>query len=222
MVDLCRNFSTEWEYVYSSVNATIELKQQKITDGTTIDYPMNEQIKSHLDNYTKEQLDNWTTSKIVIYENAEQLDLFIEESISGLKLDRKLYFGMISDEIAAKIYCATGLSLNRYNCAIRPSEIRKVLKSHGNPIVEANRGQRAITNSDFRNIPIIVSEADEIRLSPKLFQGKAVIEFVKTIEGKTTVVSYISNKHYDLTVQTMYASNEKENLATVADAKPLP
>lgn len=175
-----------------------------------------------LEPYASKQIENWAKSKIVIYKSPEQLETFIEDAINGVNLDKKLYFGMISNAISDKIYQATGLDLNKYNCTIRPSEVRKVLRSHGNPVVEAERGQRAITVSDFKNIPVIVSEADEIRLSPKLFQGKAVIEFVKTINGKTTIVSYVSNRHHDLTVQTMYASIEKENLATAADVKPLP
>ena len=183
---------------------------------------MDEKNEKYLDEYSEAQRENWANSKIVFYENIEQLEAFIEDSLNGINLDRKLYFGMISKEIGRKIYEATGLLLDKYNCAIRPSEIRKVFKSHGNPLTEAQRGQRAITVNDFKNIPLIIADADEIRLSPKLFQGKAVIEFIKTIEGKTTVISYISNSHHDLTVQTRYASKEKENLATAADAMPLP
>jgi len=44
------------------------------------------------------------------------------------------------------------------------------------------------------------------------------ISFEKTVKGKTTVITYVSDKHMDLSVQTMYAGKEK-SLPTTADVK---
>ena len=61
----------------------------------------------------------------------------------------------------------------------------------------------------------VVSEPDTIRLSPKSRFGKPVIEFEKTINGRVNVITYTSDKHHDLLVQTMYAS--KKSLSTPTD-----
>ncbi len=127
-----------------------------------------------------------------------------------------MYFGAIPKELAARIKQDTGMDVESYNCTLRASEIRKIIADHGAEQNEAQRGQRAITEDDFVSIPQIVQNPDEIRLSDKLFENKPVIEFVKTINGKTTVATYVSKKHLDLTVQTMYSGKNKRNLATAA------
>ncbi len=76
------------------------------------------------------------------------------------------------------------------------------------------RGQRAIVKSDFLNFAKIITNPDEIYLGDKKFENKPVIIFVKTINGKTTAVTYVSAKHHDLTLQTMYSGKNKESLAT--------
>lgn len=70
-------------------------------------------------------------------------------------------------------------------------------------------------------IPKIIEEADFIELDRKKYDGKPIIRFIKTINGRTTVVSYVSQKKHDLGVQTMYSSIKKDSLVTAANAKAL-
>lgn len=174
-------------------------------------------VKYQLKGYSQHQIDNWASSKsIVVYENERQLRQFISDARSGTNLSKKMYFGAITADLAARIKKDTGLDVDRYNCTLRASEIRKIFADHGNEKTEAPRGQRAIEEDDIVAIPQIIQSPDEIRLSDKLFEGKPVIEFAKTINGKTTVAAYVSAKHLDLTVQTMYSGKNKGNLATAA------
>ena len=65
-----------------------------------------------------------------------------------------MYFGIINDLLARKIYAHTGVDVNNYNLTLRASKIRKILlHSHGNSESEALRGQRAITKEDF--LPVV-------------------------------------------------------------------
>ncbi len=54
-------------------------------------------------------------------------------------------------------------------------------------------------------------------LSPKLYHGKPVIEFEKNKNGKINVTAYVSDKHIDLIVQTMYANKKSGNFSTPTD-----
>lgn len=89
-----------------------------------------------------------------------------------------------------------------------------MLKDHGQRAKEANRGQQPITQKDFARIPTVVLNPDNIKLSDKLFEGKPVILFEKEINGRKTVVAYVTKKHMDLTVQTMYFGKEKGSRPT--------
>ncbi len=174
-------------------------------------------VQYHLNPYSEHQIANWKNSKnIVVYKNEYQLRKFIVNAQKGINLNEKMYFGAISQELADRIKRDTGLDVNRYNCTLRASEIRKILHDHGNEEKESLRGQRAITEDDFVLIPQIIQSPDKIVLSDELFEGKPVIHFVKTINGKTTIAAYVSAKHLDLTVQTMYSGKNKGNLSTAA------
>ena len=175
-------------------------------------------VKYQLIPYTEHQKENWAESKsIVVYENQAQLEQFIDDALNKKNLDKKMYFGSVPLALAERVMQETGVDVDGYNCTLRAKEIRKILLySHGNEAVEALRGQRAITKEDIVLIPEIIQNPDQITLSPDLYEGKPAIHFVKTINGKTTVVAYVSKKHLDLTVQTMYAGKNKGNLATAA------
>lgn len=186
-----------------------ELKQKNNFDESNIKYSLN--------SYSQHQIDNWSNNKnIIIYENDNQLRQFIDGARKGENLSQKIYFGAIPKSLALRIKKDTGVEVENFNCTLRASEIRKIISDHGNERTESLRGQRAVVEDDFIAIPQIIQSPDEIRLSDKQFEGKPVIEFVKTINGRTTVVSYVSKKHLDLTVQTMYSGIKKGNLATAA------
>jgi hypothetical protein len=125
-----------------------------------------------------------------------------------------MYFGKIPENLAERIKADTGINVGGYNVSISDYEIRKIFKDHGNEAIEAPRGQRAITEKDIANIPQVIQSPDKIVLDNQYYGGKPVIKFVKTIDGRTTVVSYVSDKHGDLSVQTMYAGRGNGTLAT--------
>lgn len=167
--------------------------------------------------YTSHQKENWANSKrIVIYDSAGQLSGFVDEAIAGKNLDKKLYFGTVSKAVGKRIYNATGLDVEGYNCSPAADEVRKILKDHGDEKNEDKRGQRAITKEDFALIPDIVNNADKVVLSTRKYNNRPVINFVKDINGRITVTAYVSQRHIDLTVQTMF-SGKKRSLATATD-----
>ena len=177
-------------------------------------------VRYSLEGYTEHQKENWANSKsIVLYESQEQLERFIDDALDKRNLNQKLYFGRIPNKLAERVRRETGINIKGYNCTIQAQEIRKILlHSHGDSENEQMRGQRAVTREDILQIPEVIESPDIIRLSSRLYEGKPILQFVKTIEGKTTVVSYVSKKHQDLAVQTMYAGIKKGSLATATDA----
>lgn len=178
------------------------------------------ETRYYLEGYTDHQKENWAGSKsVVVYESDAQLEQFIDDALNKRNLDKKMYFGRVPSDLAQRVMDETGMDIDGYNCTIQAQEIRKILvHSHGNEAFERARGQRAITKEDIMNIPEVISSPDSISLSRKLYEGKPVIRFSKTINGRTTVVSYVSRKHRDLAVQTMYTSTKKGSLATATDA----
>ena len=174
-------------------------------------------VKYSLSKYNEHQIENWKNSKnIVIYKDEQQLLTFVQNAKDGIDLSKKMYFGSVPKDLAEVIKEETGIDVSNYNCTLRASEVRKIFDDHGDEAKENSRGQRAITENDFALIPKVIQSPDKITLSNKLFEGKPVIEFTKVIDGKVVVSAYVSKKHLDLTVQTMYSGKKKGNLATAA------
>jgi hypothetical protein len=166
---------------------------------------------ARLGGYSELQRQNWALSKrIVIYENEAQLREFVRNARNGGSSNKKMYLGRILKELAEIIKRDTGIDVDGYNIAISENEIRKIFKDHGDEAAENLRGQRAIVEDDIISIPNIIQNPDKIELSDELYGGKPVIHFIKTIEGRTTIVSYVSDKHNDLRVQTMYSGRNKK------------
>lgn len=169
--------------------------------------------------YSEQQLRNWENSKrIVVYKSNEQFLDFITEAINQKNNNKKLYFGAIGNELAIRIKENTGINVENFNCSLSAYEIKKILKDHGNDSKERQRGQRAVTQDDFLEIPNVILEADEIKLSEKEYNGKPAIEFKKRKDNeRKTVVAVVSDDHMDLFVQTSYINIKKGNLAVPTD-----
>ena len=168
--------------------------------------------------YSEKQKENWKNSKnIVIYESSSQLQEFVRQSRSDNQYSKKMYFGAIGSELAARIEEQTGLNLENYNYALRSDEVRKIFKDHGTVGTEAPRGQRPVTEADFLAIPDILDGATSITLSEKKYNGQPAIAFSKVSGNeRTTVVAVVSGKHLDLRVQTEYIGIKKGTLATLS------
>lgn len=195
-----------------NIRPDIDRKDVVFANNEYVRYSADEKS---IEKYSDKEKENWQSSKnILIYRDNAQFEDFITKSLNN-DINKKIYIGKISSKLGEFIYSKTGLNISGYNLVLRSSEIRKILKyDHGNEIKENLRGQRAIVKSDFLNFAKIITNPDEIYLGDKKFENKPVIIFVKTINGKTTAVTYVSAKHHDLTLQTMYSGKNKESLAT--------
>ena len=50
-----------------------------------------------------------------------------------------MYFGAIPEDLAQRIQQDTGVNVEKYNCTLRPSEIRKIFDDHASEGTEALR-----------------------------------------------------------------------------------
>lgn len=174
--------------------------------------------KYSLREYSEEQKENWAHSKrIVIYSDEAHLRQFIRDARENKNSEKKMYFGRVPANMAEEVLKNTGLDIDGFNCSLSAYEIQKIFKDHGQQSTEGPRGQRAITEDDIVSIPDILQNADQIKLSPKLYNGKPVINFTAIGNDRVTVTAYVSDKHLDLAVQTMFANIKKGNLATLTD-----
>lgn len=169
--------------------------------------------------YSEKQKSNWRLSKkIIVYENAQQLLNFVRNALNDKTNVQKMYFGIVSGDLANEIRSKTGFDFEGLNVTLRADNVRKIVEDHGKEATEKPRGQRAVTENDFILIPDVIGSPDDIIGS--VYKGKPAAEFKKTIDGsKVTVIAvYSGSSSLDLYVQTMYAGAKKGSVANLAAA----
>ncbi len=202
--------NSDEEYIAFYPEQIKNIDNENPTDSSDIRYSLKD--------YDKKQIKNWGNSKkIIIYENPQQLKSFVDEARQGKAGNKKIYFGVVPDDLAKRVLNETGIDISNRNVALGAYEIQKILKDHGDEDKEATRGQRAITADDFSHIRDVIESPDTIELDDKLYNGRPIIKFTKVIGSKNTVVTYDSVRSSDLRVQTMYIGQNKKSLATVID-----
>lgn len=180
--------------------------------------PAQKGVSQYLKPYSEHQKENWKNSKsIVVYENDTQFQNFLEDAKEHKIPGKKMYFGKMADEVAQRVMNELGYDIADYNCSIKADEVEKIFKSHGNEEYENARGQRAVTDNDFKRIPEVMGNPDTIEFAGA-YKGKPAIKFVK--DGHT-IIAVMSDKHLDLYVQTMYIGKKNRSLATPIDESPL-
>ena len=171
-----------------------------------------------LEPYSNQQIENWKNSKkIVVYKNEDQLLDFVCKAVSQKDYNGKMYFGIVSDNLVARVEAETGVKLKKLNVALRAGNVRKVFKDHGSETTEKLRGQRAIEIEDFALIPDVIETPDSIEISE--YKGKTALNFTKVISNsRVSVYAVDSGSSLELFVQTMYAGKKKESIADISDA----
>ena len=114
----------------------------------------------------------------------------------------------------------TGIDLKNYNLSLKDGNIKKILKDHSNPEIEILRGQIAVTKKDFKYIDDIILENDNFFCSGISREGKPLVIFEKNIGSKYVLVEYISDKHHNLEVQTMWKHKKKNSVTVLHDNNP--
>lgn len=175
-------------------------------------------VTKKYNNYTQKELANLNSPKIRIANSEKDVLNFIETA-KKIPNNLKLYFGKIDTYIANKIQGTLGINVTNYNISLKTDAIRHIMNNHTNSNRENSRGQIPITSDDILNIPDIINNYDTIKKSGTTEQNKDTITFEKNIDGNTVVVTYVSDKHNNLEIQTMYKfkNNKKRNVSPASN-----
>lgn len=221
--DILNNFKAQLEESKANTTNKTKIETFNKTINLVDDYlsSKNNADDNNLYNlsaYSTKEINNIESDKIKIATKKSDVIKFVN-SIKNKATNTKIYMGKIGNKIANSIKSKTGIDVENYNLSFRSDTAKHIIKQHGNAETEAKRGQVAVTEEDFQKIPQIVSEFDNVYLSGKSQEGKPSLTFEKEIDNIYYVVNYVSDKHHNLEVQTMY--KQKKNSAT-ADSVPSP
>lgn len=199
--------------INSSIQQTTQQENKVVQNGNINEF----------NGYTQKEINNIKSNKISIAQSNEDISQFVSNSrkVPG---NFKMYLGKINESASNIIKNNLGINVDNYNISLKTDDVRKIFKDHGSEKTEIPRGQLPITENDFLNIPNIINNPDAVSEAGKTSQGKPAIKFEKNIDGNNVVVTYVSDKHNNLELQTMYKfkNNKKIDSATVLHENQTP
>ena len=163
-----------------------------------------------------------SNKKFVVAKSFGDVISFFENSIIDKSNETKLMFiGKFSEETSSKIYSATGLDAENKSIALSSSDIRHMIKAHGNPKTENLRGQEAITVDNFEKIIKTIAQPDSVSSETDKKSGVVSVIFKKEIDGKTTAITIFSEKKKAFTLKTARITKKEQHISQPVNAKAL-
>lgn len=193
------------------INALNETVQQQRNN-------INSNELNEFNNYTQKEISNIQSDNVKIANNENDIVNFAKSVKEKKATFKKLYVGKVAQKISNFIKNTLGLDVAGYNISINKNGVEHSINQHGSES-ELLRGQVPINENDFKNIPKIVNEADHISRGYDTKEKKPSITFEKNIDGNNVVITYVSDKHHNLELQSMYKfkSNKKINPVTAVN-----
>lgn len=104
------------------------------------------------------------------------------QGVAGKKVVHDL--GPVTQKAVDQVKSATTFDLAGYTAMFDNSGVRHTLNHHSNVKIEKARGQVALTEQDFGQVPLILSEADAVYARGRTFHNVETIAFTKLINGE--------------------------------------
>ena len=111
-------------------------------------------------------------------------DLVALAKTDETKQYKEIDLGVIPNYQAQQINSDTGVFVRGAKKILSTDGIRHAFSTHGNAVLEAERGQVGIIDTDFDKLPLIFNTPDFI-IKGATHRGKESIVFVKTINNNT-------------------------------------
>ena len=174
----------------------------------------DETINSNVIRYSSLEKKNIGSDKIFFADCNSDILKFVSNSLEEKSSNKCIYIGKVNDFLADKIFEDLGINIKRYNISLKANNVKKIIKDHGNIEKEYQRGQIPAFLDDFTYIDDIILDNERFYVSGVTSSNKMAIVFEKDLDYKYTLVTYISDKHHNIEVQTMY-KHKKKNSFTV-------
>ena len=200
----------DYDYIFD--NKYFDVCENKVVYGNIT--LSDETINSNIIKYSSLEKKNIGSDKIFFADCNSDILKFVSNSLEEKSSNKCIYIGKVNDFLADKIFEDLGKNIKRYNISLKANNVKKIIKDHGNIEKEYQRGQIPVFLDDFTYIDDIILDNERFYVSGVTSSNKMAIIFEKNLDYKYTLVTYISDKHHNIEVQTMY-KHKKKNSFTV-------
>lgn len=118
--------------------------------------------------------------------------------------------GLLTSADVAQIKQLAEVDVTGFDFALDASSVRHAFDHHGDEKVEAKRGQRAVTASDYAYLPLLLSSPDEVSKVGVTDNNQPLLHYQKEINGeKYQAVFGARRKRKMMALKTFYIGAKK-------------
>lgn len=134
----------------------------------------------------------------------------IQNALLSKNSRKNTFLGTVSEKAASKVKSLLGIDVSERKHILPDFNIRHIIKQHGNPELEKNKGQIAITTDDIEKIPDIINNYDSIEtgsINTNSITGESSnsIRYIKQYNDNISyVVEVVPNTGNTLEIKTMW------------------
>lgn len=134
----------------------------------------------------------------------------IQNALLSKNSRKNTFLGTVSEKVASKVKSLLGIDVSERKHILPDFNIRHIIKQHGNPEIEKNKGQIAITTDDIEKIPDIINNYDSIEtgsINTNSITGESSnsIRYIKQYNDNISyVVEVVPNTGNTLEIKTMW------------------
>lgn len=166
--------------------------------------PVNKQKNNIHNEIILPPVNDLAPNSINAKETTNQFNNKIENALSNKTSNGKTILGKVNNYVIEKVKAIFGIDITNKRHTISDYDIRHMINEHGNPEIEAKKGQIAITKDDIKNIPDIINNPTDIVKGTKHKMGDT-IRYIKRYNDNTTyVVEVIPGNSNSLIIKTMW------------------
>jgi len=170
----------------------------------------NENGLSALTEQEKTNLSSGKRNKVV--SNFNEAVGFIKNALKNKQVTDRAYLGKVPDAVAQRVLADTGVNISGFNAVLPSDAVRHMFKHHGDPLMEAARGQVSLTPEAVAEIPSILSEPDKVYLSDKTdARGRKILMFEKQIGNYYITAQAVSDGTHSLQTDTLYIQKKNSH-----------
>lgn len=126
------------------------------------------------------------------------------EAVEGKEGNKRFIdYRPVTHREALDIQSNTGIDVEGYVHVLDESSVRHMFRRHGDPVVEAKRGQVAITLEDMALLPVIVSQYDSVERGKEEPGKLPTIVFKKLIGDWYYFVEEVRSRRRKLAAKTI-------------------
>ena len=173
--------------------------------------------------YTQQERINLSSGiKNKIISTYQETGNFVKNALVNKNNADRAYMGIVPENVANQVKKETGVDISGYGVMMNGVDIRHIIKEHGNPVTEPERGQVAVTAEDIARVPEVIAHPDEVYLSDKTdAKGRKAIVFEKQFGDTYITIQGVSNGKKLLQTNMLYKRKGKARTTryTMIDAQ---